>query len=162
MSCAHHIAGIPFCPLVFPFPAYQQGKKHQKQGKTGQKLRYICLLLCFLGILGDKKVQNLNIFLKVREGEQLERWSAACLLRVHWCRCAGSLGFRTCRRLLWSSGGVFPSFCPLCCSSLGALSANMALFRILRAFLEGFMGFVWVCIGQVLCVACGAFVCVSG
>ena len=63
---------------------------------------------------------------------------------------------------LWSFGGVFPSFCPLCCSSLGALSTNMALFRVLRAFLEGFVGFVWVCVVLVLCVDCGAFVCVRG
>ena len=27
------------------------------------------------------------------------------------------------------------------------LCLNVALFRVLRAFLEGFMGFVWVCVG---------------
>ena len=47
LSCAHYIAGIPFCPLVFPFPAYHQGKKHQKQGKTGQKLEFIWCALVF-------------------------------------------------------------------------------------------------------------------
>ena len=40
----------------------------------------------------------------------------------------------------------------------GAFPLNMALFRVLRAFLEGFMGFVWVCVGLVVCVACGVFV----
>ena len=34
LSCAHYIAGIPVCPLVFPFPAYHQGKTHQKRGKS--------------------------------------------------------------------------------------------------------------------------------
>ena len=48
--------------------------------------------------------------------------------------------------LPWSSGRVFPPFCPLYCSALGALLANVALFRVLRGFLEGFMGFVWVCL----------------
>ena len=66
----------------------------------------------------------------------------------------------------WASGGlswcVFPAFCPLYCFVLVALLANMALFRVLRGFLAGFMGFAWVCVGWVLCVACGAFVCVSG
>ena len=57
---------------------------------------------------------------------------------------------------------VFPSFCPLSRFVFGRLLANMALFRILRGFLARFMGFVWVCIVRVLCVACGAFVCVSG
>ena len=54
--------------------------------------------------------------------------------------------------------GVFPSFCPLSRFALGALLANMALFRILKWFLAWFMGFVWVCIACVLCVSCGAFV----
>ena len=41
---------------------------------------------------------------------------------------------------------------------LVVLLANMALFRVLRAFLEGFMVGVWVCVGLVVCVDCGAFV----
>ena len=49
----------------------------------------------------------------------------------------------------------------LYCFALGALIANVALFRALRAFLEGFMGFVWVCVVLALCVDCGAFVCVN-
>ena len=61
--------------------------------------------------------------------------------RVHWV--AGG-------RLLWlvlSSCGVFHAFCPLSCFACGALHLNMALFRVLRAFLAGFMvrmWFVWV------------------
>ena len=43
--------------------------------------------------------------------------------------------------VLWS---CVPSFCPLCRFVLGALSLNMALFRVLRAFLARF---VWVCVG---------------
>ena len=50
------------------------------------------------------------------------------------------------------------AFCPLCCFVFGALLANMASFRVLRAFLGGFVGFVWVCVGLVICVACVAFV----
>ena len=50
------------------------------------------------------------------------------------------------------------AFCPLCCFVLGALSLNMALFRVLKAFLARFVGFVWVCVVRVLCVACVAFV----
>ena len=57
---------------------------------------------------------------------------------------------------------VFPAFYPLCCFDCGALLANMPLFRVLRAFLAWFVGFVWVCAVLVICVACGAFVCVSG
>ena len=57
--------------------------------------------------------------------------------------------------VLWS---CVPSFCPLSRFVLGALSLNMALFRVFRAFLEGFSCSVWVCVGLVLFVACGAFV----
>ena len=39
--------------------------------------------------------------------------------------------------------GVFPAFC---CFALGALIANMPLFRVFRAFLEGFICLVWVCL----------------
>ena len=55
-----------------------------------------------------------------------------------------------------SSGGVFLSFCPLSCSSLGALLANMPLFRVLRAFLARFGVVVWVCVVLVICLACVA------
>ena len=51
-----------------------------------------------------------------------------------------------------------PSFCPLSRFVLGASLANMALFSVLRGFLARFVGFVWVCVVLVLCVACGAFV----
>ena len=60
-----------------------------------------------------------------------------------------------------SSCGVFPPFCPLCRFMLVLSLANMALFRVLRAFLGGFMGFVWVCVVLVfawlvwLLCACG-------
>ena len=46
---------IPFCPLVFPFPAYHQGKTTPKSGKN-----YILfgVLWCFLGKIGDRKGQK--------------------------------------------------------------------------------------------------------
>lgn len=70
-------------------------------------------------------------------------------------------GVQSCSLMLCLRG-VFPAFCPLSCFALVALLANMPLFRILKGVLAWFRGFVWVCIGCVLCVACGAFVCVSG
>ena len=79
--------------------------------------------------------------------------------RVHWSRgrqafdASGPAGGR-----LWSSCGVFPAFCPLVCFACGALHLNMALFRILRGFLEGFMVRMYICMGLGFCVDCGAFV----
>ena len=49
-----------------------------------------------------------------------------------------------------------PSFCPLSRFALGALALNVALFRVFRAFLGGFMGFVWVCVVLAFCLACVA------
>ena len=109
--------------------------------------------------LGDRKAQNLNIFLKVREGERLEMWSLAYIYRVHLvqvCRLFDAQDLP--ERWLWSSGRVFPSFCPLSRFVFGALSLNVALFRVLRAFLAWFVVSVWVCVVLVLCVACVAFV----
>ena len=59
---------------------------------------------------------------------------------------------------LWSSGRVFRPFCPLCRFAFGGLVVNMALFRVLRAFIWVYRLFVWVCSSWVLCVACMAFV----
>ena len=67
--------------------------------------------------------------------------------RVHlWQACrlsrdSGPAG--TFALVLWS---CVPLFCPLSRFVLGALSLNVALFRAFSAFLEGFMGFVWVCL----------------
>lgn len=75
-------------------------------------------------------------------------WSASWLLS--WCPLvaggAGFRGFRTCQSWLWSSDRALPAFCPPCRSALGAFPLNMPLFRVLRAFLARFGGFVWVCL----------------
>ena len=71
----------------------------------------------------------------------------ACLHRVHWCRCAGFRGLRTCRRLalvLWS---CVPSFCPsfLLCSrciacKYGSISRFKGVFSVVWAFRVGLCG----------------------
>ena len=76
--------------------------------------------------------------------------------RVHWVQVV-----RSCSLSL----GVFRPFAlplSLSCFACGALHLNMALFRILRGFLEGFMVRMYICMGLGFCVDCGAFVCVSG
>ena len=75
-----------------------------------------------------------------------------------WCPLGATLAIL----LMLAKMNKIPSFCPSYCFALVGLLANMALFRIFRAFLEGFGVVVWVCVACVLCVACGAFVCVSG
>ena len=81
------------------------------------------------------------------------------LWRVHWWQVVSLfVASGPARRLalvLWS---CVPSFCPLSRFVFGALSLNMALFRVLKAFLAGFGRFVWVYVACVLCVACVAFV----
>ena len=81
------------------------------------------------------------------------------LWRVHWwqvCRLFVASG--PVRRLALVLWWCVPSFCPPSRFVFGALLANMALFRVFRAFLEGFGRFVWVYVACVLCVACVAFV----
>ena len=121
------------------------------------------MLWCFLGIFGDKKGRNLNIFLKV--GCRLRRFRRLCLavfIVSTGGRCAGSLCYFADVSKIGQDTAGCSAFCPLYRFALGALLANMALFRVLRAFLAGFGRFVWVCVACVLCVACGAFVRVSG
>ena len=91
-------------------------------------------------------------------------WGVVCsfgggFYRVHWSR--GRQAFEDSGPAigrLWSSCGVFHAFCPLPCFACGALHLNMALFRVLRGFLEGFMVRMYVCMGLVLCLDCVAFV----
>ena len=66
------------------------------------------------------------------------------------------------RSWLWSFGRVFRPFSGLSRFACLGLVKNMALFRVLRALNWVYTMVVWVCIGCGLCVACGAFVCVSG
>ena len=79
--------------------------------------------------------------------------------RVHWSRgvqafdASGPAG-----GWLWSYSGALHAFCPLYCTVLVVSLANMALFRVLKAFLAGFMVRMCVCMGLVLCVDCVAFV----
>ena len=100
---------------------------------------------------------------EIKGGKRLEMWPAACLLACPLG--AGGQGnscyFAGVSKIGQDSAGR-SAFCPLSCFALGALSLNMALFRVLRAFLAWFRVFVRVCVACVLCVACGAFVCVSG
>ena len=70
-------------------------------------------------------------------------WSCAPLVvvfhGVHWSRgvqafdASGPAG-----GWLWSYSGALHAFCPLYCFACGALHLNMALFRVLKAFLAGF------------------------
>ena len=60
------------------------------------------------------------------------------------CRWSGSLGLQDLPEValvLWS---CVPSFCPLSRFALGALSLNMALFRVFKGVFRGFCG---VCVG---------------
>ena len=108
---------------------------------------------------GDRNNQNANIFLKCGEGERLEMLPICLPFGV-------STGGRWLVSLCYfadvSKIGQDPAgcsaFCPPYCFALGVLALNMAPFRVLKAFLARFVGFVWVCVVLVLCLACGAFV----
>ena len=82
----------------------------------------------------------------------------AYLYCVHLCRCVGSLCYFADVSKIGQDTAGCSAFCPLYRLALGALLANMALFRVFRAFLAGFGVLVWVCVACVLCVACVAFV----
>ena len=159
LSYAHYVAGIPFCPLVFPFPAYHQGKTTPKSGKS-----YILFGApwCFLGKIGDSKRQNTNIFLKARKENRCGGGRLPAFWRAHLGRWSGnSCYFADVSKIGKDSAGR-SDFRPLYCFAFGALPTNMPLFRVLRGFSAGFPCWMWVCVASMLFVACGAFVCVRG
>ena len=147
---------LPGCSPASPFLLHLW----QIFNQSGQKLDFICSPWCFLGEFGDNKVQNTNIFLKSKKEDRCGGGRLPAFHRVH--RLQVVQGFEASGVLLGVSPPFLPAFCPLFCFACLGLLANMALFRVLMAFLARFMGFVWVCLAWVLCVACGAFVRVSG
>ena len=108
-----------------------RGKFSAKQGKSEF---FFGVLWCFLGIFGDNKVQNLNIFLKCRKENRQRCGRLSAFHRVHWSRdrqafdASGPAG--PAGGWLWSSCGVFPAFCPLVCFAIVWLLANMALLVV--------------------------------
>ena len=149
-----YIAGKPFHPLgvpvLFPVPsdlsrAYNQGKTSQNRAKV--KIYLPAFVFC-RDFARPKGMKSKDIFEMQGEGVQDVRALAACFWLVT------GAGGRGCPLLSWR----VPSFCPLSCFALGVLLSDMPLFGVLRGFLAGFYGFVWVCIASVLCVDCVAFV----
>ena len=138
------------------------GQKHQKQGKTGQKLDFLwCALVFSREIARPKGAKSKYIFERWVQVVQVSPALLAYLYCVHLGMWSGnSCYFADVSKIGQDSAGR-PAFCPLYCFAFGALLANMALFRVLRGFSAGFGALVWVCVGCVLFVACGAFVCVN-
>ena len=117
---------------------------------------------CFLGKIGDHKRRNLRYILILRVAGLplwLSLWGGGRVPWVQVVQGAGAFGGLSWWCFIvstgagvpasgpeggwpWFSGGVFPAFCPLYCFACLGLLANMALFRVLRGFLGGFMGFV--------------------
>ena len=120
-------------------PAYHQGKKHQKQGKTGQKLDFIWCGLVFSREFGRPKRAKVNIYL----GFVAFGASVVALLLGRWSRPpgaggAGLRGFRTCRRWRLSSRCVPSLLSPL----LHLLSCNSPILCLISRF-KGVFSVVW-------------------
>ena len=135
MPSLHMAKGLPFCLPESPFLPSIVANFQTIRAKQGKNKFLFDVLLCFLGIFGDNKGRNLNIFLKSRREGGVLRWSAACLLACplgYDCRLFGASGpSRVLAVILWS---CVPSFCPLSRFVFGVLSLNMVLFRVFRGF----------------------------
>ena len=105
------------------------------------------MLWCFLGIFGDKKCQNLNIFLKYGSGVScrvlLWWWLLSCPLVQG---SAGFRGFRTCHRLAlvlwWCAPRLLPAF--LLC--LWCIALEYGFISRFKGVFSGFWG-----VGVYLC-----------
>ena len=131
-----------------------RGQKGIESGRNRAKSNIF--LLVFVSPRENRRQQTakFKIYL-IFEGAVLPLWLSLCGGgRVHWVQLVqGTLAIL----LTLAKMDRIPAFCPLSCLALGGLCLNMALFRVFRAFLARFMGFVWVCVVWVLCVDCGAF-----
>lgn len=102
-----------------------------------------------------KNGKNKDIF-EFRGVQGLPVWLSLCGGgRAHWLQVVQAS--RVCR---WSFGAcscLYPCLLSLSCIPFPAIVLYYALFRILRGFLEGFGVRMYICMGWVLCVDCGAF-----
>ena len=113
------------------------------------------MLWCFLGDLGDQKGQNLRYILILRVAG-LPLWlSIGGGGRVHWVQVVQGAGAFVV--LSWCVPSLCPCLSSLCCFGSPAIVLYYALFRVLRGFLAGFGVRMYICMGLVLCVDCGAF-----
>ena len=80
---------------------------------------------------GRPKGAKSKYIFESKEGKQVRRWSAACLLACPLGQAFETQDLPEVALVLWS---CVPSFCPLSRFAFGALLANMPLFRVLRAF----------------------------
>ena len=87
-----------------------RSKGHRFRSKRGKSEFFFGMLWCFLGIFGDRKGRNTNIFLKSGSGVSCR------VLLWWWCPLVAyvpdSGPARSAGGWLWSSGGALPAFCP--------------------------------------------------
>ena len=89
---------------------------YQFRQKVGKSKHLFSVLLSNLGKIGDNERQKPNIFLKVRSVNGLKSGRLPAFWRVHWWQVVGLFKAQDLpERWLWSSGRVFPPFCPLVC-----------------------------------------------
>lgn len=100
------------------------------------------MLLSYLGKIGDRKRQKPKIFLKC--GCKVGAGCGSACLPFGVSACVGVQALDAILLTLAKMDGI-PSFCPLSRFALGALIANVALFRVLRGFLGGFIGQMYIC-----------------
>ena len=91
--------------------------------------------------------------------------SPALLAYIHRVRLGMNAGFLILRT--YTSAGAGPLVvCSLLLSSfslcLWCVGFEICLYSHFEGVLEGFPCWMYACIARVLCVACGAFVCVRG
>ena len=161
--CSLHIAkGLPFC-LSHPLRSSIFSLSGQIFGKKGQKLDFIwCALVFSRCFARPKGAKSKYIF--ESEGKKTGGDVVACLPFgvPTGCRWSGnSCYFADVSKIGQDSAGC-SAFCPLSRFAFGALACRYAFVSRFKRFSAGFGVLVWVCIVRVLCVACGAFVCVSG
>ena len=113
-------------------PAFIVANFQSNRSKQGKNEFLFGGRWCFLGIFGDNNGQKPNIFLKVGAvgAVQVVGFLAAFVVST----CAGGQAFGGCVLLSW----CVPSFCPLFCFALGALSLKYGLFRVFGGVFSGF------------------------
>ena len=158
--CSPHIKQAS--PFLLPF-LLQSWQIFSQSGQKGAKVnKFLRVLGVFSGKSETKNGKNKDIFyFWGLQGLPVwpSLWGGG---GVHWVQVVQGAGCRTCRRLaliLWWRVPLLLSALSLC---LCWVVLEICLYSHFKGVLAGFPCWMWVCIASMLCVACGAFVCVCG
>lgn len=147
MSYAHYIAGIPFCPLCFPFApsCLSSGRKASGTGQNGANVKLYLSAFVFSRDFARPKTAKIKIYFTFGAFVVLLSSSFGVAVVVstgcRWCRVQGF------RCSLSVCSVALSCLLSLCCSCFPAIPVKYASISLFKGVLRGFAVRMYICMG---------------